>query len=195
MFKKVLTLVLIYFFRLKGYSRYISGLGAKKLIADIQEKEIKWPVKIWSYRRKFLAKRVVDLGLNEDTYRKYLADFDYFKLHPVNPYFEKWINDKLTMKYILMPFSEYLPEYYFHIFNSKIWTLADCPAVYYGSVDDILKLLKIKKKLACKQVRGSLGTGFLMLEQKREGLILNNQPVLPAELKKRIQSLSDYIIT
>ena len=170
-------------------------MASQLLIQDLLRRDIKPKKKLWSYRKKFLSKTVVDQGINDDNYKEYLPDFRYFKLHPLNTGFGKWIDDKLTMKLILEPFSEFVPQYYFHFFEGKILKLPECPGGYNGTVDDILKILHEKKRLACKKVRGGGGDGFFMIREKGEQTFINKTAVDRNELSERIQSLDNYIVT
>ncbi len=83
--------------------------------------------KIWAQKRGFLSDKISYLGLTEDNYTDYLSDFDYIQLHPINGVYSRWIDDKLTIKFILHPFAEYLPEYFYHIYKNEILRLTDCP--------------------------------------------------------------------
>ena len=53
--------------------------------------------------------------LNDNNYHQYLSDYDYDWLYPINDEFNVWLEDKLSFKYLLAPFSEFLPLYYLQI--------------------------------------------------------------------------------
>src|SRR5699024_11144514 len=111
---RLLNIILRHFMKTRGYSPYFGPKVAKEFLNDLfRYKETTLKEKIWAYRRGFLSKSIKQYKLNEDNYFKYMPDLTYYKLHPINGKYGKWIDDKLTMKYILNPFNEYLPKYYF----------------------------------------------------------------------------------
>jgi hypothetical protein len=130
--------------------------------------------KIWAQKRGFLSDSISFYGLTEDNYQDYLSDFDYFQLHPINGAFSHWIDDKLTIKYILKPYSEFLPEYYYQVFNKEILRLSDCPEGYGQTPQDVINLLKAKGLLAAKLISGSRGKGFLKLAYEDHNYFVNN---------------------
>lgn len=73
----------------------------KKLADDEKGFSLTQEEKAWALKRGFFPGRVKLYGLNEENYRNYLPDFNYFMLHPLNHHFKIWVNDKLTLKYIL----------------------------------------------------------------------------------------------
>src|SRR5699024_5789375 len=113
------------------------------------------------YKKGFFSKSIRNYNLTEQNYHDYIADFDYYKLHPINKQFSKWIDDKVTMKYILSPFKDYLPEYYFELYRGKVHCLMDYDKrIKNPEVDLVLELLKEKGDLALKLIKGSKGIGF-----------------------------------
>jgi hypothetical protein len=80
------------------------------------------------------------------------------------------------MRYILTPFNEFLPEYYFHIYNGEMQRLMDCPAGIEPSIQGILGLLEEKGSLACKLKSGSLGRGFHKLACSGQDYQVDNLP-------------------
>ena len=132
------------FFGFRGYSGY---LIIKALKDDILNKDIPVKVKLWSWKRGFTASRVYTYGIGENNYKNQIPDFDYFKLHPINGRYSNWIDDKLTMKYILSPFETFLPKYYFQVEDKGILRLMDCPQGLESDVEGIINLLRAQKIL------------------------------------------------
>src|SRR5699024_196046 len=83
--------------------------------------------KIWAYKRGFLSSRILDYGINNDNFQSYLSDIDYYKMFPMNGKYAYWINDKLTTKYILEEYGEYLPDYFYTIKNGEILPSINAP--------------------------------------------------------------------
>lgn len=84
-------------------------------MGGILNKENSLKEKFWAYNRGFLSPKIKEYGLTEENYKLYISDFEYYKLYPINNQFRTWIDDKVTTRYILSPFDEYLPKYYCHI--------------------------------------------------------------------------------
>src|SRR5699024_6016709 len=176
MIRKVMMKVLIKIMRKKGYSSYFAPKIIKETINDFKNtKNVNFRRKIWAYKKGFFSSNIVKYGLNDENYRDYMPDFDYYKLHPINGQFGKWIDDKMTLKYILREFNEYLPEYYFYLQKGKITKLIDCPEEYGNEVSSILNLLENKRNLAVKLIAGSLGEGFYKLSYKNKEYMINNE--------------------
>ena len=159
-----------------GYSPYFADRVVKMRFDDFfRNKDTTLKQKIWAQRRGFFSDKIAFYGLTNENYRDYLSDFDYLKLHPINREYSQWIDDKLTMKYLLQPFAEFLPLYYYHICNQEILRLIDCPDGYGQSIKDIINLLKARQFLAAKKFAGSAGEGFIKLNFIDNIYLINNQ--------------------
>lgn len=180
---------------------------AKELVRQIKNDVIAWPAMYedkdlcaWALERGFLPGRICLYGkdFNENTYKNYWSDFDYFMAHPLNNHFAIWINDKLTLKYMLNVdgLSKYMPEYYLYIENDGHYTyLMDAPKDIEKNRDFLYKLLLRKKCLALKPNRGSGGGGFISLRIE-EGKIIKNRDVISIhEFEELKKELSGYIVT
>lgn len=182
--------------RAKGYSPYFAPKVVKETIIDFKEtKDLSFKQKMWAYKRGFLSNRISRYGLNEENYRNYLPDFAYYKLHPINGYSSKWIDDKLTLKYILSPFNDYLPRYFFQLKNGKVFKLMDCPKEYDDSISGVLSLLKQEGNLAVKLIAGALGKGFYKLSYLDGEYAINNKVVKENEIISLLEKLDNYILT
>jgi hypothetical protein len=115
-------------------------------------------------------------------------------MYPINGKFKMWIDDKLTTKYILYPYREYLPKYYCHINNtSSIIPLID--GDYIKNIADIVDLLKKEKNLALKLTAGTCGAGFYKLSYINNDFFINNNNVNHNELIEFLSRLENYLIT
>lgn len=155
--------------------------------------------KEWALKRGFFPGRIKLYGLNDDNYLDYLPDYKYFMLHPLNHHFKMWVNDKLTLKYILNSngCESSMPEYYLYIENDDKYTyLMDAPANIEKNKDFILNLLKYKGCLAMKPNSGtSGGLGFIKLELVGDTIYENNKPIEMARYNEIIANMKNYIVT
>ena len=174
--KKILQNQIKNYMQARGYSSYFAYEVFKVRFDDFfTNKSTTIRQKIWAQKRGFLSDKITFYGLTDENYKIYLSDFDYYRLHPINGIFGHWIDDKLTTKLVLHPFSEYLPEYYFHIYNGKILRLADCPAGYAQTVQGLVSLLKEKNHLAAKLYTGAQAQGFYKLSYTNNQFFINNK--------------------
>lgn len=138
-------------------------------------------------------------GLDDENYKRYLSDFDYYKIQPINGRFSKWIDDKLTMKYMLQPFDEYLPKYYYQLNNNGkravVTRLMDCPEEFGEDVMAIMGLLEIIGCLAAKLISGSRGDGFYKIAYSENYYYVNNILITRNEMINFIKNLDGYILT
>ncbi len=175
--------------RKQGYSEYFAPRVLDERFNDLfSNKETTWKQKIWAQKRGFLSDKIAFYGLTEENFKDYLSDFDYYKLHPINGPYSHWIDDKLTMKLILHPFSEYLPEYYYQISNGQILKLMDCPEGYESTIEDIIRLLYEKHFLAAKLYSGTFANGFLKISYEGENILINNVVISYESLVNLISS-------
>lgn len=139
------------------------------------------------------------LGLNKDNYKNYISNALYYSMHPINEEYSKWIDDKLTLKYLCYGtnLDRYMPKYYYQIDQyGKVLNLMDCPIREKNStIEDILDLLKIQGVLAIKLISGSIGKGFYKAEYKDEQYYLNGRLVRTEEIKNTLESFKGYLIT
>ena len=163
-------------------SRRIRKLFAKAFfpISLVPYQSVRWPQdvlrdffankdatffeKLRAYRKGFLSYRIKQYGINEDNINEHISDFEYRWLRHINPKYRKWMEDKITVKYICSEHKECFPEYYFHIIckngNNKVISMMDLPCGYDNEYEDIFKLVQEKKVLALKPDEGSHGDGF-----------------------------------
>ncbi|WP_276911949.1 hypothetical protein [Hallella colorans] len=64
-------------------------------------------LKGWSYNDWQIC------GITDKTRKQYLSTAEYASLHPLNGAYSTWIDDKLTLKYILhgTEAGQYMPNY------------------------------------------------------------------------------------
>ncbi|MDE6435427.1 MAG: hypothetical protein K2L07_14500 [Lachnospiraceae bacterium] len=172
----------------------------KKLQKDQSEYQCEEQVQEWAIKRGFFPGYVKAYGLSDVNYHNYLSHYAYFMLHPLNNHFRIWINDKLTMKYIMcgMQLQEYLPEYYLYIENDGSYTyLVDAPPseCLARDGDFLWNLLNEKRCLALKPNNESCGGGFIKLQMKNRHACLNDQEISHDAFCRKIPQLKNYIVT
>ena len=102
--------------------------AAKMFIKRFAEDERVFPAsaeeKKWAMERGFFPGRIMLYGLTEENYKNYMPDYHYYMLHPFNHHFKIWVNDKLTLKYILnsSECADVMPAYYLYIENDGSYT-------------------------------------------------------------------------
>lgn len=175
---------------------YMVGNVLKDFKNDFKnENRVSLKQKIWAYRRGFTGSKIIEYGLTEDNYKKYLSDLAYYRLYPLNNEYVYWINDKITTKYILNAYNDYLPEYYFYIDKGRITPIFDYKEKNNVTADTVMDLLKQKQKLAIKKEASSLGIGFYKAEYKQDEFYLNDEKYDEAALKGFLSTLNGYIVT
>lgn len=138
------------------------------------------------------------MNLEENDYRKYVSSVKYYASHPLNGGYSKWIDDKLTLKYLCYgtELNEYLPKYYYQIDNDgNILRLMDTNKKETDAdMNEIIMLLKDVGSLAIKMIAGSIGEGFYRADYQDGIYFLNGKSLSDTELKKEIELLRNYII-
>lgn len=183
------------FFRLRKYRIY------RNLLRDY----IKPPVKMnifqvaGIHRKGFTVSDWMIMGVNKDNYREYLSSKQYNKYHPINGYFSKLIDDKLTFKYIMSgtPYEKNTPDYYLLIdedgvirpmmdWDGKTGDIGD---------EDVLAFLRSKGKLALKLVTASLGKGFYKAEYRDGKIFVNNEEMETERFLAFLHALKNCIVS
>ena len=171
----------------------------KKLSDDEKAFPTDEKTKRWALERGFYPGRVELYGLTEENYKNYLPDFNYFMIHPINHHFRIWVNDKLTLKYVLNSNNceDTMPEYYLYVENNGTYTyLMDAPSDIAKDENFILNLLKQKGTLAAKPNSGtSGGRGFMKLEYKNGEIYENNKRIDLEEFNNIVSQLKNHIVT
>ena len=193
-YDKLLDLV-----RENGMDYKWSRMFVKKLRDDENAFTVDEKTKRWALERGFYPGRVELYGLNDKNYHEYLPDFSYFMIHPINHHFKIWINDKLTLKYVLNSCGceSSMPEYYLYVENNGNYTyLMDTPELIKKDRDFLINLLKEKRYLAVKPNSGtSGGVGFMKWEWNNGEIIVNNKPVSMTEFDSIQRHLENHIVT
>lgn len=98
---RILFVLIVLYLRLIGLDKKRAKEFMPLLYKDLLYSPNSFRQKIWAYKRGFLSSRIELYCLNNKNYKEYLTDIDYLRHHPYNNHFSFWINDKLTLKYLL----------------------------------------------------------------------------------------------
>ena len=190
-----------HYFR-KGFREYMLASWLNLVKDDfLNTKSTTLKEKLWAWKRGFTSYRIQQYSLTEKNCRQILSDYDYAWLNRINNGYQKWINDKTTMRYVLDEAKEYMAGYYFFISkkNGKLFIkkLQDCPEhIGRADSDGILQLLREKEKLVMKPNAGTHGDGFYKLEYTDEAFFVNEKESSADRIKELISSQkSSYVIT
>lgn len=180
----------------RGYSGYFAERIYGKLRNDLRHgTTLGMRRRLWAYRHGFLGDTLVNYGLTPENCGDYVGDLPYLKLHPLNAPWSKWIDDKLTVRYVLAPFSRYLPKYYFHLTGQTVLQLMDCPESLSSDGAGVIQLLQQEKQLAVKIISGSGGEGFFKVAAAEGGVMLNDRTVAAEEFRKFLDQCRDHLVT
>lgn len=181
----------------KGFSPLSSYLVLKELKEDFSGNQgLTLRQKLHAYRKGFYSERIRSYHLeNEADYDSYIPEIIYYGLHPVNGRYSHWIDDKLTLRYLLEPFKEFLPKYYYQVDQAEVMRLPDCPEGYGCSRSDVIRLIRDVKEVAAKVLSGTKGDGFYKLGILDGSYYVNNHEVDVAAFNKIIDRLDGYLIT
>lgn len=176
---------------------------AKMFIKKLADDEKAFPAtdeeKKWALEKGFYPGRIKLYGLNDENWRNYMPEWSYFMLHPLNHHFKMWVNDKLTLKYILNSngCECSMPKYYLYVENDGRYTyLMDAPEHIRKDKDFLRNLLKEKRILALKPNSGtSGGIGFIKLEMCEGIMYENNKPIGEERFSEILEHLHNYIVT
>lgn len=182
-----------------GMDKKWSQMFVKKLSDDEKAFPTDDETKKWALTKGFYPGRVELYGLTEENYHQYLPDYGYFMIHPINHHFRIWVNDKLSLKYVLNSndCEDTMPKYYLYVENNGCYTyLMDAPNSVARNENFIFYLLKEKGTLAIKPNSGtSGGRGFVKLEYKEGHIIANNKEISVEEFNYMCDNLENNIVT
>ena len=164
---------------------------------DYKSSNLSSAQKKWAAKRGFYTYRIQQYGLTDDNYHNVISDWDYEYLYPMNhKVYQQWIENKLTMRYTLEPFKEYLPKYFYHLLkNRDVMRLMDCPQNYPASLDGVIECIRAFGIVAAKKARGSHGVGFYKIEANGDSFNANGDEYSLERFKDFLLNLDDYVIT
>lgn len=185
--------------RFMGFRSILGFNFWRKAVMDIiKSRDASFADKVWCLRHGFTVSQLNVYGREElkANFKDYLSSKQYYQLHPINGMFSLWIDDKITVKHMLAPFSEHTPKYYFDIENGEAIRLPECPdTVKNDGYEGILELLRAEGILALKQVLGRFGIGFYRLEYIQGRYYITGKESTAKEIMDLLKSLNYYLVT
>lgn len=152
----------------------------------------------WAHEHGFIASHAYALGVNDKNYNEFISDYDFYKTWPHNSWLRLWINDKMSLKYLLngTEWGKYMPEYYYYTLGNKLRCLVDNP-YRNQSIDTFMRLLREKSAFACKPNNGTESSGFhkMSYDDKCKEYYFDNTAVSPEYLEDFVLSNPNYIYT
>ena len=150
----------------------------------------------WANENGFFASSASVWKLTPDNIGHYLSDYAYHRLWPLNSWQRIWINDKMTMYYILAgtAFEDCLPKYYLYGGDSGLVSLPDCHHEI-TAVQDAVTLLKEVGQLACKPCNGTSSIGFYKLSYDSGKFYINDEKSDFADIERFIEEHPNYVYT
>ncbi|MGN1414879.1 MAG: sugar-transfer associated ATP-grasp domain-containing protein [Anaerovoracaceae bacterium] len=185
----------------KGLVPYLSIKWIGQVWQDFRtNKDATFKEKMWAYRHGFLSYRIPQYGITEENYSEYISDFEYKWLRHINPKYRKWMEDKITVKYVCSEFNNCFPEYYYHIIckngNNKVISMMDLPEGYTNTFDEIFRLVEEKGVLALKPDEGSHGDGFYKFTCENGKYQLNYEDVTRQQVLDILEDINNqYLVT
>lgn len=192
---KIIKKIYLKIMKKKGFVPHTAQALWKDFVEDIKNRNTNFSQKIWCWSKGFFSDKIEYYGLNKNNYQEYVPDMQYYKLYPINNAFSRWVNDKLTLKYVLQPYNKYLPEYYYVIKNGKLQKVFDCTEDYEEDIKSLIELLTKKKNLAVKLIDGEKGEGFYKLEKRNEKIYVNEEDLSKEQFGNWIENLNNYMVT
>lgn len=178
------------------YKNWLNGWLDDMLHTDTSLRD-----KLWAWKRGFYSYRIEQYSLTEENYKDVLSDYDYKRLRPLNNGYFKWFWNKSITGYILEPYEDYFPQYYYRL-NPGVGEEYEMVPFKVTEEDvkvefcELLDLLTQKKKLALKPVVSSHGIGFHVLEKTSESILMDGELISETELKTFLEELDKtYIIS
>lgn len=150
----------------------------------------------WAHHHGFYAIDAYAFGLDEHNVDDYLSDYDYHRCWPLNSWQKFWIDDKMTMKFMLAgtEFGDLMPEYYFYNKPGQ-GPVPLMDAHGKGGYEGLLEVLREKGEFACKPCNGQRATGFHKLGYADGQYFVDNQPGTEADVCRYLDEHPNDIIT
>ena len=143
--------------------------------------------------RGFTKEKIKLYSLNNSNYKLYLSDFQRRAAASINGIYSPALDNKLFFESLFEDkFS--IPKNYFLILRGKLYSLKVNNKT--ASIEDVLALLKVKKRLVIKPVTGGKGDGVRIISycDFDDTIILNNTVVSSDGFSDLIRNLDNYII-
>lgn len=176
-----------------GFTRRMAHVWSSEVRREIESGLYSSGDLEWAHEHGLLAasaltyeRELVEEGL-------YFSDYDYYRLWPLNPWQRIWINDKLTLRYLLdgTCFEGCLPRYYFYSDASGHLV----PLLDSREGASLSSILERDGDIACKPCNGAGSIGFFRLRFAGDRFYLNDSIISRNELDTLAASHRNYVFT
>lgn len=182
----------------EGYSKkwaeyFLTGIQNENKLGVFDKKYADW-----AHSQGFFAAHAYSYGLNESNVDNYLSDYDYYKIWPLNSWSRIWINDKLTLKYMLSgtKYDHMMPKYYFYSSDNGLKALMDVDMNKYNSMKEaFLSTLKAEGEFAAKPNNGTESRGFVKLTYKNGKYAINSKSCDEEDVLNFVTDNTNYVFT
>lgn len=181
-----------------GFSKKYADFYLNILKVENEQKVYDKSFMQWAHSKGFSAKNAMMYGLNEDNYTKFLSDYDYYRIWPLNSWTRIWVNDKMTLKYMLAntELGDIMPKYYYYTSPNGLRALVDNPyREEFADADQFIKLLTEVKEFACKPCNGTASVGFFKMEYKNDRFYVDNEEISKQDISDFLDKHSNFVFT
>lgn len=149
----------------------------------------------WAHSEGYYAMSAYSYGLTPETVGDYISDYDFCKMWPLNDWQRIWINDKLTLKYMLAgtPADRFMPRYYYYTAKSRLVPGPDCAAG--PSLEGFVETLREVGELACKPCNGAMAVGFHRLSFDGRSFAVDAREASEEGVKNFVRTHPNYVFT
>lgn len=178
-----------------GFSRKLAAA-----YLGVVEREDKNPIfdpdyREWAHSHGFYAIDAYAFGLTEETVDDYLSDYEYHRCWPINSWQKAWIDDKMTMNYMLWgtEWQDLMPEAYFYASTKGLLPLTNAHGK--GGYDAFLEVLREKGEFACKPCNGQRAAGFNKFAYSGGKYFVNNKAASEEDVRRFVDNHGNDIFT
>ena len=178
----------------KKFATYYLGLAQKEYDNPAYSRDFVQ----WSHAHGFLAESASAYGLTEANVANYLSDYDFYKIWPLNSWTRIWINDKLTLKYMLANtlYTDFMPKYYYYSTTNGLRKLIDAPNQdAAASVEEFKRVLSSVGELACKPCNGTTSLGFFRMSYDGGRFFVNEDELKEEDFEQFLRQYPNYVFT
>ncbi|MGI6754443.1 MAG: sugar-transfer associated ATP-grasp domain-containing protein [Atopobiaceae bacterium] len=149
----------------------------------------------WAHSEGFYAISAYSYNLTPETVNDYVSDYDFCRMWPLNGWQRIWINDKLTLKYMLAktPCDKYMPKYYYYSEPTRLVPGPDCTED--ATADGFVRTLQAVGEFACKPCNGAMAVGFHKLAYADGAFTIDAQPASADDIKDFALTHPNYVFT
>ncbi len=185
----------------EGFTRRFAERYINTIKQDNDNAAFNSDIREWAHTNGFFAECASVYDFANYSMNDYLNDYEYYRLFPLNAWQKIWVNDKLTLKYMLAdtPYGAVMPKYYYYMSEDGLKDLLDNPYRQWNFEEEqyemFIHLLKDVGEMACKPCNGAAGKGFFKLSYYGKDFCYNEKIISENELGCLIKENVNYLFT